>query len=228
MDCGCTSGISDKDFNEMTEEEKTYLNKLVGLYHFIQVDDEISDWSTKNIGTFFVRTIVEHPSLGFEEIDDLFTPQIGNVSWPDIAMMYNLKDFRVLTKTGNELNTPAKYTEPEPCEIYDPYCSFGSQASKRYSSFQSCFNEVVKNHPSDRKATFRKEDKVEKTIQSSPCQYLEKFKNCSEYCTWHKNFLGTIGEDEFIQAMIYASPQRKLYKESMPREKKIAGKVEYL
>ena len=88
----------------MTDEEKTYLNKLLQIYHFFQIHYEISDWSTKNIGTFLVKTMVDHPNddlmnldlkelfkNSFDEIDDAFTQEIGNVSWPDIAMMYNLK-----------------------------------------------------------------------------------------------------------------------------------------
>ena len=225
----------------MTDEEKTYLNKLLQIYHFFQIHYEISDWSTKNIGTFLVKTMVDHPNddlmnldlkelfkNSFDEIDDAFTQEIGNVSWPDIAMMYNLKDFRVLTMEnilGSKLSTPAKYTEPEACEVYDPNCSFDSQVSKRYSSFQSCFNEISNNYQSDKVTRFRKEDKMEKAIQSSPCQNLEKFQNCSEYCAWHNSFFGTIGEREFIQAMSFASPQRKINKKAMPDEKKMAGTV---
>ena len=65
MDCDCTSEISNKDFNEMTDEEKTYLNKLFQFYHFIQVYYDISDWSTKIMGTFFVKKMFE-PYLGFD------------------------------------------------------------------------------------------------------------------------------------------------------------------
>ena len=54
---------------------------------------------------------------------------------------------------------------------------------------------------------------------------IEMLQNCSEYCAWHNNFLETIGQEELIQVMSYASPQRKVYKESIPIEKKIAGTV---
>ena len=220
MDCDCTSEISNKDFNEMTDEEKTYLNKLFQFYHFIQVYYDISDWSTKIMGTFFVKKMFE-PYLGFDEIDDMFTRHNGNVSLPDIALMYNLKDFRALSKAGNKLNTPVKYTELEPCDYMDIFCTPGD--TQRYSSFQSCFDEMTNNYQSNEVTAFRQEDKMEKMIQSSPCQYLEKFHICSEYCAWHKSFFGNISKDEFIQTMNYASPQRKVYKESMPIEKKIAG-----
>ena len=224
IDCHCTPGISDKDFNELTDEEKDYLNKLFQIIYFTQKEHENSDWSTKSIGTFFVKTIImRYQSFGSDEIHDTFKPVNENVSWPDIALMYNLKNFRVLNETGNELNTPARYLEPEPCDYMDLFCSPG--ASKRYSIFQSCFKEVSNNYQFDEVSTFRKEDKIEKAIQSFPCQNLEKFPSCSEYCVWHKNFFETIGQGKFIQAMSYASPQRKLYKESMPNEKKTAGKA---
>ena len=225
LDCGCTPEISDKDFNDLDNEEITYLNKLLQIYYFIQDKHDIIDWSSKSIGTFFVKTVVEHRILGFDEIDDAFTPQFGNVSWPDIAMMYNLKEFRVLTKKGNKLSTPAKYTEPEPCEIWNQSCDLYSQTSERFSSFQSCFDEVINNYQPEEVTTFRTHDKIEEAIQSSPCQTLEQFKNCSEYCAWHNSFFETIGKAEFIQAMSYASPQRKIYKESMSIEKKIAGRA---
>ena len=219
-------GISDKDLNEMTDDEEAYLNKLYQIYYFIQEDNDISDWSTKNIGTFFVQTMMETiNSNKYYEIDDLFTHQIGNVSWPDIAMMYNLKDFRILTEYGNKLNTPARYKDPEPCEVWDISCY---SIIERYSPFQSCFKEVSDNYQSDEVTIFRKEDKMEKAIQSSPCQNLEKFQNCSDYCAWHNIFFESIGKEEFLQAMSYASPQRKVYKESMPIEKKMAGTVKDL
>ena len=176
VECDCTSismelyGISDKDLNEMTNDEKAYLNKLYQIYYFIQEKIDISDWSTKNIGTFFVQTIMETiNSNEYYEIDDIFTHQIGNVSWPDIAMMYNLKDFRILTEFGNKLSTPARYKDPEPCDVLDLSCS--SSLIERYSPFQSCFKDQVSdNYQSDEDTIFRKEDKMEKAIQSSPCQ----------------------------------------------------------
>ena len=42
-------GISDKDLNEMTDDEEAYLNKLYQIYYFIQEDNDISDWSTKKM-----------------------------------------------------------------------------------------------------------------------------------------------------------------------------------
>ena len=215
-DCYCSPEIIDQDYDKLNGEEKTYLDKLFQIYHFIAKKHDISNWSTKTIGTFFFKTIMENPLLGFDEIDDTFKPQNENVSWPDIAMMYNLKDFRVLTKYGNKLSTPVRYRDP------------GSQTSERYSSFQSCIDDIFYNYQFDEVTTFRKEDKVEKAIQFSPCQNLEKFQNCSEYCAWHKNFVETIGEEEFLQAMSYASAQRKVYKEPMPIEKKMAGTVKDL
>ena len=125
-DCYCSPEIPDQDYDKLNYEEKTYLNKLYQIYHFTANKHDISDWSTKRIGPCLVKTIMEQ-SWGFDEIDDAFTPLNDNVSWPDVALMYNLKDFRVLTKTGNKLNTPAKYTEPEPCADYDLFCSPGAK-----------------------------------------------------------------------------------------------------
>ena len=152
----------------MNSDELSNLNMILGMYRLIDEAPQIADWSTKNIGTFFVETILQYYppiqwAVGIDEINDVFTPPNKNVSWPDIALMYNLKDFRILTKYGNKLSTPAKYTEPEPCADYDIWCSPG--AVERYSSFQSCFDEVSNNYQSDGVTTFRKEDKIGKAIQ---------------------------------------------------------------
>ena len=217
-DLTCPIGISDQDYEKMSFDEISYLNKIFNIY---QLTDTEIDWPTNHTGTFFVKTVSQYPSIGIDEINDAFTPTNVNVSWPDIALMYNLKDFRILTEHGNKLNTPAKYLEV-PCADYDIWCS---PTTQRYSSFQSCFDEVLNYYQPDDITTFRKEDKMDKAIQPSPCHSFENFKNCSEYCAWHNNFLETIGQEELIQVMSYASPQRKVYKESIPIEKKIAGTV---
>ena len=223
---GPTCPIPDQEIDKMNLDELSHLDMIFHMYQLVDEEPLKSDWSTKNIGTFFAKTVLQYPHQwlsGIDEINDAFTSPNENVSWPDIALMYNLKDFRVLATSGSKLNTPAKYTEPEPCEVYAVVCSPG--ARERYSSFQSCLNEVFKNYQLDEVTNFGKEDIMEKVIQSYPCQNLDKFQDCSEYCAWHNNFTETIGQEEFIQAMSYASPQRKVYKESMPIERKIAGTV---
>ena len=211
----------------MNTNEQTHFYMIFGMYRFVDEVPQKSDWSTKNIGTFFVQTVLQHLSPwqgGLNEINDAFTPPNSNVSWPDIAQMYNLKDMRIVNEYGNKMSTPARYKEPEPCEIWDPSCSLYSQVSERYSSFQTCFKEVLdsQDHHFD-ELIFKKVDKEIKQIQPSPCLSLEMIPSCSEYCTWHKVYFETINKNEFLQAMSYASPQRKLYQDAKAIETKLAG-----
>ena len=71
--------------------------------------------------------------------------------------------------------------------------------------------------------TFKKEFIARKDIQPSPCTDLVKFPGCNDYCTWHENYFKTIHKVDFLQAMSYASHQRKIEKGSIPKEKEIAG-----
>ena len=211
--------------NELTtSEEKRYRNKLLSVYRFFDVEYAISDWSTKNIGTSFIRTAMERYGIqDFDDIHDAFTSPDDNVSWPDIAVMYNLKDFRVLNESESILITPAKYTEPEVCDDWDFFCIPGF--AERYSSFQSCFENVMaKIDKSFDGQIFKKEYRTKKIVQHSPCSDLEQFPTCMEYCTWHENYFRTSHKAHFIQAMSYAGYQRKVFKDSMPHEKEIAGK----
>ena len=208
------------DINELSQEEEKLLNKMFSVYSFIGLKQDKTDWSTQNIGTFFVKTAMDHH--GIDEIHDAFTPPNDNVSWPDLAMMYNLKDFRTLI--GSKLSTPAKY-KPILCEDYDFFCLPGSQ--ERYSSFQSCFENIMGKMDEDEsfdEHTFKKEFIARKDIQPSPCSDLVKFPSCIDYCTWHENYFQTIHKVNFLQAMSYASYQRKIVKDSTADEKDIAGK----
>ena len=222
------SKIADEiDINELDSEEKHHLKKLLIIYYFIALENVNTDWSTRNIGTFFIKTAMEN-GITLHEIHDTFTPPNDNVSWPDIAVMYNLKDFRVLMESESILATPAKYKELEPCRNLS--CSVGrNETGKRYSSFQRCFdnleNEEDKWHHEHHEHTFKKEYISKKYVQPSPCSDLEKFPSCKEYCTWHKDYFKTVHNDHFIQAMSYASYQRKIIKDSTSQEKDIAGRT---
>ena len=210
------SNIADKiDINELNSEEKHHLKKLLIIYYFIALEHVNTDWSTNNIGSFFIKTAVDN-NVTLHEIHDTFTPPNDTVSWPDIAVMYNLKDFRVLMESESILSTPAKYKEP----------ILESETRERYSSFQSCF-ETVENEIDETfsEHTFKKEYRIRRHIQLSPCSDLEKFPSCKEYCTWHKDYFKTVHNDHFIQAMSYANYQRKVIKASMSQEKDIAGKT---
>ena len=211
------------DINEINSKEKHHLKKLLIIYYFIALENINTDWSTKNIGTFFIKTAMENGII-LHEIHDTFTPSNDNVSWPDIAVMYNLKDFQVLRESESILATPANYKELEPCGNLS--CSVGgNETGKRYSSFQRCFEDIEnKTHKSFHEHTFKKEYITEKYVQPSPCSDLEKFPICKEYCTWHGNYFQTIHKSNFLQAMSYAGYQRKVVKDSIPHEKEIAGK----
>ena len=231
--------INEDELENLAEGEKGSLNALFAVFHFMAYHYDKLNWASKNIGTFLVKTVMQYPNfirtgyiaddrIPFNEIDDAFTPLgNGNVSWPDIAMAYNLKDFRVLLEYGSELNSPAKYIEAEPCDDYWDLFSDCSPPGdpERYSSFQICFNEVLNqtNYQDEEEFKFKKEDRVKKSIQLSPCYQIEKFPSCAEYCDWHKNFFETIGKEEFLLAMSYASPQRKTYRDTTSMEKNMAG-----
>ena len=210
------SNIADEiDINELNSEEEHHLKKLLIIYYFIALEHVNTNWSTKNIGTFFIKTAVEN-NVTLHEIHDTFTPPNDTVSWPDIAVMYNLKDFRVLMESESILSTPAKYKEPE----------LESKARERYSTFQSCF-ETVENEIDETfsEHTFKKKYRIRRPIQLSPCSDLDKFPSCKEYCTWHKDYFSNVHNVHFIQAMSYAGYQRKVVKDSIPHEKEIAGKI---
>ena len=208
------SNIADEiDINELNSEEEHHLKKLLIIYYFIALEHVNTDWSTKNIGTFFIKTAVEN-NVTLHEIHDTFTPPNDTVSWPDIAVMYNLKDFRVLMESESILSTPANYKEPE----------LESKTRERYSTFQSCFETVENENDHKHEHIFKKEYRNKRHIQLSPCIDLEKFPSCKEYCTWHKDYFRTVHNAHFIQAMSYANYQRKIIKDSITQEKDIAGK----
>ena len=232
-DLGNATEIDEKALEKLDEVEMNSLNGLFAMYYFIDYvkNGDKSDWSTKNIGAFFVEMVLEAQLIENNEIDDVFTPKNDNVSLPDIATMFNLKDARVLLESRSKLNTPATYEEAEPCD-YSSYSFIWlgcPSIGERYSTFQTCFDKILNETDDDgNKLIFKREEKIIRKIQPSPCLYTEMFPECKEYCTWHKNYFTKITKDAFLQVMSYASPQRKLVRDQTPIEMKMAGNLNNL
>ena len=224
----------------ITEEEVIYLDKLANIYYLVleltysegQKNWEKFDWATNNVGTFFVQNSYigwqqnsrkRKGLLGVEELFDVFTLPGQNVSIPDIASMFNVKDFRQLHQT---LYSPAKYSESEPCEceMYKLLCDCPTVQTIRESAFQLCIESFINktDDVAENVRFFNKGASKKKETNFSPCQYLDVYPDCHDYCKWHSEFITKMDRKYFQHMMASSQPQRKL-KLFSPIEEKIAG-----
>ena len=213
-----------RKLKEIDGDEMKCLNKLLTFLIFA----EKSDWSTNNVGSFFVKSAI---MIGLksevEHLNDVFRLPGNNVSLPDLALLYNMKDFADFKELHqvDALSTPISYTEPITCEWWDWSCI--PSAGERYSSYEDCFEEVRNKTDHENgldKFKFKgAEVKSKISFQYSPCLQLNEYPSCSEYCSWHKEFIQNISKEEFLLIMSYANPQRKITRDSILLEKKLAG-----
>ena len=137
--------------------------------------------------------------------------------------MKEFADFKDLHPI-DALFTPASYTEPKTCDDWDFWCT--PTAGERYSSYQNCFEQVrskIDENGLDEYKFKRAEVKAKKDFQYSPCLRFDEYPMCSEYCSWHKEFIQNIRKEEFLLIMSYATSQRKIARNSMSLEKRLAG-----
>lgn len=165
--------------------------------------------------------------FGKEEMFDFFTIPGQNVSLIDIGTMYSVKDFHLLL---NNLYSPPTFIEPEPC--VPSYDLFGYDCPEivetiRQSQFQVCIesfiNRTGKIDTEDLTKRYNTEAAIRHISILSPCHSLERYPECSGYCSWHENYFKNVDKSEFLSMMAFSQPQRKL-NYSLKAHKNIAGK----
>ena len=221
-----------------------YVAKLVKIYTNvilnIQSKHNQFDWNTRNIGTFYINTLITyyrsvvkaaHKSPCdivdknlIDQLHELFTLPGHNVSLPSIAHLYSIGDYRELSTNSSILVKGKKDTNAKE-EIVSPPSLVEIKAS-----FISCFSDVTSNN-SEKVVDWFHDDKYERYDHQNykhalPCMNLEKYLNCIEYCTWHRNLFSEWKKEEFLTVMRYSSPQRKILLDPIKQyEQKIADKL---
>ena len=124
--------------------------------------------------------------------NDLFKVPKQNISLSDIAAVYTAMDFRVFDTEGHF-----------------------EDSQKLNISLKACIDVVHSNTFENKiieKVYFVKKDIGNSTnyMEPSPCLNLNKFPECSHYCTLHSNLFKDLTRIEFLTIMKYATPQRKI------------------
>ena len=200
------------------DEDIEFLDRILQVYHDLEVRRTSLDWSTNNLGTFFVNLVLHDQRLEPGVLHDMFTLPNERVSLPDIAFMYSLMDYKLLNKMGYDMYTPTKYIQEE-CGDFDLFCNPKLQ---QVSSFKECFDKSTKEETSIAEQSYYR--KVIQDYRILPCLDLKSYSECSEYCNWHKDFFGKWSMADFMTIMSFAQPQRKLTKSVTPFQKKFAGR----
>lgn len=214
-----------KILDNITAEEYDNLDLIFSLYYQIHYYPELFDWSSKNIGTLFVKRSQLAPKFFDNHVNDLhdvFIENTSNVSFPDVAQMYNLKDFRVLL--NHKLMTPGKYFTPEP-DYYDLF-SFMTSEPIRSSTFDNCIQEINRTQYFATPINMMEGEIPARGVHISPCLELKKYPNCTEYCSWHRQYFKTVDRARFLTMMKLAQPYRKVMDSSSENEKTVASKNE--
>ena len=137
-----------------------------------------------------------------------------------------MKDFKAL-----RLNTPAKYMESEPCDPSDLFGDCYGQYDSvepiltRFSGFENCF-QMVKNisKTEDRHEYWESQPYADQVPFKSPCNDLNNFPDCSDYCKWHKDFVTKTSKDQLLTMMKYAQPQ-KMVRTTSEKEEELGKRL---
>ena len=222
----------------LSKDDENYLNILLQFYHTILMNAGTWDWTTMNIGSFFVKTLNWATNLNKykcskydcecdiqveNEIHKLFTIPGQNVSIPDIAYWYSLIDFRQIIYIN-------KATNPKTMDEHEKMTFFKTSPNiKIQKSFKACLNNFKSNtsNISEKKAfIFDKNMYAVDNLQISPCMNLNQYPQCAEYCNWHKTYFDKSNMEDFSTIMNYAFLQRKVLLDSItPNEKNLAKKL---
>ena len=213
--------------NLTSPEEWKYFNMLVRFYTILIEKPDMFDWSTKNIGSFFIKNLLgqfmaeiwfDHYCRDFhndiqnnlENVHQMFTFHDQLVSLPDITYLHSIMDFRELS-----LNYSTKFAS-------------GHFSRMNFdASFKNCFDEVANTVPTINKNSYYNQHVTfEAYMNILPCAESYNYTQCLKYCTWHKEFLKDWTKEDFFTIMRYALPQRKVSLDPIvPYEKKIAEKL---
>ena len=202
-----------KYYRESPRAEENAISRLFGLY---SVYGGNLNWATDNIGTFFVKSILnfgpttedDDIEIGPYEINDIFTMQSDNVSLPDIVTLFDVVDVR-----GAYIDTPMMIYEEE-CQGDYWICVLQSPIKKRKSTFKDCFDNVSSKlqvpDANFEDWTSSASLKLNESFHVLPCQNYSRYPLCKEYCNWHGNFVAKTPKLELLTMMKYAQPQGKL------------------
>ena len=193
------------DFETVKEEDKKYIDfftRFFSINHEYPYDEKM-DWTTKNVGTFFIKILkslnmrpeyCHTPYNGYPqcncqsintqdelELQKLFTLSGQDLSLPKITHMYSLKDFNVLL-----LENDNSY------------------------QFLKCLRNISNEISITNENDFLDQVNIQKFMNKSPCLELNRYPECSTYCKWHNDLFTSQGMTEFLTVMRYALPQRKI------------------
>ena len=190
----------------------------------------IKDWINKNnkmdhnIGSLFIKSLTMpncDTSLFFkdglmnckavqdymDELHQIFTIPGQHLSLPDIAYMYSTMDYLALY---DPINYPLVIME---------------------NSFNDCIKKAADEELDIDEFEYFKKKKIFQNfnpkveIPNLPCLNLSHYKECVEYCQWHKNIFKEWEKGEYLAVMRYALPQRKLDLDPIPYEQQLAEKL---
>ena len=179
-----------------------------------------------------------------QNLDQLFTIPGEEVSLIDVSYLYTLNDL-------SDFQNPSTVLYLEEFQSVSPYVKINGTHFKfneglwpkagfdpppvhvtLKKSFYDCANIYIKKmnlHYQIGKGYYDEVSMPENRFGnfSSPCENLDVYSTCSEYCKWHKKFFEDWKREDFLTMMKFATPQRRiLLKPSTPdKERKLAEKL---
>ena len=194
-------------------QEWEAINRLLRFFSMF----EVQNWNSKAIGSLLIQNLpyfVGSCKISFDNtelkpecqyyidaLNKLFTMPGETMSLPDAAFLFSaIEPNQVLEESINSLE-----------------------------SIEHCLRDVSEEHIEEQKeaALMNLEILQDNVIINftSPCFEIEKYPQCSAYCSWHNTFLSQISRKEFLTIMKYALPQRKFVLDHLTDEKNLAAKL---
>ena len=197
--------------DEITIEHfKGYWKYISFLRRYLTTIFEAShktNWATDKVGTFIVKLLnmfhMNDKCIALEKdlmdtLDGLFTIPGEDISLIDLSYFLTINEVLELTKNSSR-----------------PQKAPGS-AVKIKPTFLQCFNTASKteSHSSTDKSSgysYYDEEHFETSgLYKPPCQNLEEYPECIEYCSWHESLAKKWTKSKVLRLLKYAIPQRML------------------
>ena len=216
--------------NITSSEEPNYLMKLMKMYSKLLLKTSSLDWSTKNIGSLYVRMLVFQLKVGLyfpfltcknmkaeleshlTSFNRLFTLNEDQISLPEIAHLYTNMDFKQLSQSQSVWGLGYQTRMDLP------------------SSFTDCFENLTQivygKTKNNQDSVYYNSLGSEELMTTLPCILLDLNPQCQEYCSWHEKMTKTWNTEDFLTMMRFTMPQRKIRLEEIkPFERQLAEKV---
>ena len=218
--------------NETTIEKEITLEHFKGHWkyvsfirrHLTRIFEASRDtnWGTDKVGTFMIKLLnmfhmnnkckVLEKDL-VDELNALFTIPGENISLIEIAYYLTINEYTELTKNSSS-----------------PQNALGSAISIK-PTFLQCFitaSEKEFQSTPDKSSSVTYYDEEHSAISKlykPPCQNLEEFPLCNDYCSWHERLTNKWTKSNLLNRMKYAIPQRKLLINESVEEFKLAKEL---